>query len=190
MATSTLPDVSTLSTLPQPTLEATLDLLFEHSIDLHALALPAMRHITFLSYPELIDTIRDQLMTVQQAVHSDESARKPLHAILGSHPRLGEKRVDSALSRQEQAGLKAGDGDGDEEARREAERLAELNQRYEETFPGLRYVVFVNGRARDVIMEDMVRRTVRGDLAAEEVEAIQAMCDIAKDRAAKLTKAL
>ena len=80
----------------------------------------------------------------------------------------------------------ARDGGGGEA---EAEKLAELNRRYEATFPGLRYVVFVNGRGRDVVMEDMERRIQRGDLALEEVEAIQAMCDIAKDRAAKMTKA-
>ena len=90
----------------------------------------------------------------------------------------------------------------------EAELLKQLNEEYEEKFPGLRYVVFVNGRPRTEIMDDMRRRIARGDIREEEKEAIkvcsalvlfwrtsadstslqQAMCDIAADRARKLLK--
>ena len=59
-------------------------------------------------------------------------------AILCSHPRLGEKKVESEQSRKEQAQLNtAGSGGGGE---REKEELARLNGEYEERFPGLRYV--------------------------------------------------
>lgn len=163
--TPTLPDVTTLASLPEPTLISVLDLLFEPSEDLHTLAIPTLRSITFATYPELIDTLRDQLLAIAQSVHSDPSARKPLLSILGSHPRLGAKKVDSAQSAAEQAQLQSG-------AEAEAEKLAALNREYEDTFPGLRYVVFVNGRSRDVIMENMRRRIDRGDFAAEEKEAI------------------
>lgn len=161
----TLPDVTTLATLPEPTLVSVLDLLFEPSEDLHTLAIPTLRSITFATYPELIDTLRDQLLAIAQSVQSDSSARKPLLSILGSHPRLGAKKVDSAQSAAEQAQLQSG-------AESEAEKLAALNREYESKFPGLRYVVFVNGRSRDVIMEDMRRRIDRGDFAEEEKEAI------------------
>ncbi|KAI0908653.1 Oxo-4-hydroxy-4-carboxy-5-ureidoimidazoline decarboxylase [Ustulina deusta] len=110
---------------------------------------------------------------------SSSSAREKLHGILGSHPRLGAKKVDSVQSRAEQAQLNTGATD-------EAERLAALNREYEQRFPGLRYVVFVNGRSRDVVMQDMRRRIDRGDIRAEEREGIQAMVDIALDRAGKL----
>lgn len=162
-----LPDVTTLASLPEPTLISVLDLLFEPSEDLHTLAIPTLRSITFATYPELIDTLRDQLLAIAQSVQSDPSAsaRKPLLSILGSHPRLGAKKVESAQSAAEQAQLQSG-------AAEEAEKLATLNQEYEAKFPGLRYVVFVNGRSRDVIMEDMRRRIDRGDIAAEEKEAI------------------
>jgi len=76
-----------------------------------------------------------------------------------------------------------------EEAKRkedEAATLKALNEEYERTFPGLRYVVFVNGRSRSVIFEDMRRRIARGDIVEERVEGIKAMCDIAIDRAGKL----
>lgn len=56
-----------------------------------------------------------------------------LDKILGAHPRLGEKKVDSAQSRAEQAQLNTG-------GQEEATKLRELNEKYEETFPGLRYV--------------------------------------------------
>lgn len=97
-----------------------------------------------------------------------------------SHPRLGEKKVESVsvLSRGEQEGLKEQEG--------ESEQLAALNKEYEGRFPGLRYVVFVNGRSRPVIMEDMRRRIQRGDIVAERGEALRAMCDIARDRVGKL----
>lgn len=61
-----------------------------------------------------------------------------------------------------------------------------LNDKYETTFPGLRYVVFVNGRSREVIMNNMTERINRNDIVAERKEAFNAMCDIALDRAKKL----
>lgn len=165
MMAPTLPDVTSLPTLADAELTSILDLLFEPSDDLHTLALPTLRAITFASYPELVDTIRDQLLVIAQSVHADPNARKPLHSILGSHPRLGEKKVHSTQSAAEQAQLQAG-------AEEEAEKLAALNREYEATFPGLRYVVFVNGRGRDVIMEDMRKRIDRASLEEEEKEAI------------------
>ncbi len=93
-----------------------------------------------------------------------------MHNILGSHPRLGEPKKESlsAQSREEQRKLQEGGGDN-----AEREELARLNREYEERFPGLRYVVFVNGRGRPEIMEDMRRRIVRGDKGEEEREAIR-----------------
>ncbi|OCL10861.1 hypothetical protein AOQ84DRAFT_288397, partial [Glonium stellatum] len=46
--------------------------------------------------------------------------------------------------------------------------------------------VFVNGRSRPEVMANMRSRIARNDIAAERAEAIQAMCDIAVDRAQKL----
>jgi len=89
-----------------------------------------------------------------------------LEEILDSHPRLGAKKVESAQSQAEQAQLQGG-----EEG--EAEKLAQLNAEYEAAFPGLRYVVFVDGRGRDVIMEDMRQRISGGDLEAERRAAIR-----------------
>ncbi|KAK5635959.1 hypothetical protein RRF57_011671 [Xylaria bambusicola] len=196
MATPTLPPISSLPSADEATVTSILDTLFEPSAELRAIAAPAIQRrrrfvanpgvladrpdddTAFTTYASLIRYVGSLLQ--QLAVYSASPAsQEKLHDILGSHPRLGANKVDSAQSRAEQAQLNTGAAD-------EAERLAALNYEYEEKFPGLRYVVFVNGRSRDVIMEDMRRRIDRGDIRAEEREAISAMVDIALDRAKKL----
>ncbi|KAF7563665.1 hypothetical protein G7046_g450 [Stylonectria norvegica] len=149
-----------------------LDLFFEPSPAIHSTLLPVIRTAEYNSYSELIDACHIRLLSLA-AVNSAQPD-PTLLSILGSHPRLGAKKVDSAQSAAEQANLQG-----------ESQELAELNRQYEETFPGLRYVVFVNGRGRPEIMEDMKARIARGDYTKEVDAALQAMCDIAKDRAAK-----
>ncbi|RWA10192.1 hypothetical protein EKO27_g4898 [Xylaria grammica] len=186
MATPGLPPVSSLPQADEKTLEFVLDALFEPSAEIHSIAIPAIQSSAsssslspptipnnppFTSYASLIQHIGTLLRQLTVLSSSSSSPfpppeREKLHGILGSHPRLGAKKVDSAQSRAEQAQLNTGASD-------EAERLAVLNREYEERFPGLRYVVFVNGRSRDVIMEDMRRRIDRGDIRAEEKEGIQ-----------------
>lgn len=51
--------------------------------------------------------------------------------------------------------------------------LARLNEAYEAKFPGLRFVVFVNGRGRGEIMTIMRERIERGDWEAERDGAIE-----------------
>ncbi|OJD24009.1 hypothetical protein ACJ73_04637 [Blastomyces percursus] len=186
-----LPRISSIPSLPKATQTQILDTLFESSTDLHALALPLLANQTFSSYQSLISAVGAR-MTALSATNSSKD-REVLHGILGAHPRLGEKKQEnlSELSRREQAGLNASKGEEDDESvkqKGEEERaeLKRLNSVYEEKYPGLRYVVFVNGRSRDVIMQDMRRRIERGDVEKEKEEIIQAMCDIAIDRAQKL----
>ncbi|KAI0541857.1 Oxo-4-hydroxy-4-carboxy-5-ureidoimidazoline decarboxylase [Xylaria digitata] len=214
MTTSGLPPISSLPRADEETIKFVLDTLFEPSPEIHAIAIPVIQgrrrilanpgltadlpiphssslspptipdDTPFSSYASLIEHIGALLHQLAISSSSSSSPSQPperekLHAILGSHPRLGAKKVDSAQSRAEQAQLNTGAGD-------EAERLAALNREYEERFPGLRYVIFVDGRGRDIIMEDMRRRIDRGDIRAEEREGIQAMVDIALDRAGKL----
>ncbi|KAI1419172.1 Oxo-4-hydroxy-4-carboxy-5-ureidoimidazoline decarboxylase [Xylaria sp. FL1777] len=211
MTTPSLPPISSLPTADEETIKFALNTLFEPSPDIHAIAIPVIRQrnrilanpgltaelpgpssplssptvpddTPFTSYVSLIQHIGGllhQLAISSSSPLSSPPAREKLHGILGSHPRLGTKKVDSAQSRAEQAQLNTGATD-------EVERLAALNRKYEERFPGLRYVVFVNGRSRDVIMEDMRRRIDRGDIRAEEREGLEAMVDIALDRARNL----
>ncbi|KIL96026.1 hypothetical protein FAVG1_00765 [Fusarium avenaceum] len=153
----------------------TLDLLFEPSPAIHSTLIPIVRDSEYASYSELIEACKDRLFSLASS-SSSSSPDKTLLSILGSHPRLGAKKVESAQSVAEQANLQ---GQGEE--------LAKLNNEYEERFPGLRYVVFVNGRGRPEIMENMKSRISRGDFSKEVDEALQAMCDIANDRASKLS---
>ncbi|KAF1965643.1 hypothetical protein BU23DRAFT_574690 [Bimuria novae-zelandiae CBS 107.79] len=176
---TSLPAVTTLSHLPDEKLITVLDLLFEPSPPLHALSLPILRSTTFPTYDTLIDAVNAQLSALAQS--DDPKDVDKLSEILCSHPRLGEKKVESEQSRAEQAQLQKG-------SEEEKEQLAALNKEYEQKFPSMRYVVFVNGRPRPIIMENMRARIDRGDIKVERQEAIQAMCDIAADRAAKLSK--
>jgi len=177
MSSFSLPPVAgvpALSTIERATV---LDALFEPCTALHTLSLDLLHTETFGSYNDLIASIGMQLTDLSESASTSDS--EWLDKILGAHPRLGEKKVESAQSKAEQAQLNTG---GEEEA----VKLRDLNEEYEKTFPGLRYVVFVNGRSRPVIMDDMRERIARGDIKQERAEAIKAMCDIAADRAVKL----
>ncbi|KAJ5893471.1 hypothetical protein N7495_005162 [Penicillium taxi] len=175
-----LPDLTSLPSLPQDAQLRVLDTLFESSPELHQLMIPVLANQTFSSYSSLIDAVGSH-MSALSAVNSIN--RDILFGILGSHPRLGRAPANpehlSELSKQEQAQL----NDGAEE---QAEKLRDLNEEYEAKFPGLRFVSFVDGRSRDVIMVEMRQRIDRGDQEREIEETIQAICDIAKDRVKKL----
>jgi 2-oxo-4-hydroxy-4-carboxy--5-ureidoimidazoline (OHCU) decarboxylase len=128
---TSLPPVTTLSHLPDDDLAQVLDLLFEPSPPLHELSLPVLKTAVFPTYEILIVAVNAQLAALAQS--DDPKDVDKLSEILCSHPRLGEKKVDSEQSRAEQAQLQKG-------AEEEKEQLAALNHEYEEKFPGLRYV--------------------------------------------------
>lgn len=160
-----LPPISTMPSLPTSDRTAVLDTLFEPSTALHTLCLPLLLSTPFTSYPDLIAAIGTQLTDLAASPSTSDTAW--VNAILGSHPRLGAKKVESAQSAAEQAQLQSGSSEG------ESEKLRLLNEEYEAKFPGLRYVVFVNGRGRNVIMEDMRRRIAEGTLEDERAAAIR-----------------
>ncbi|KAI9740174.1 MAG: hypothetical protein M1834_004752 [Cirrosporium novae-zelandiae] len=177
MVNPSLPDISSLSQLSTLDRAAVLDLLFEPCVPLHTLSVSLLQEKTFTSYHDLIASVGLQLTGLSESPSTSDT--EWLDKILGAHPRLGQKKVESSQSRQEQARLNTG---GEEEAA----QLAQLNADYEQAFPGLRYVVFVNGRGRPEIMQNMRARIARGDIMLERAEAIKAMCDIAADRTRKL----
>jgi 2-oxo-4-hydroxy-4-carboxy--5-ureidoimidazoline (OHCU) decarboxylase len=158
-----LPPIAEVPSLPTSERAAILDLLFEPSTQLHTLSLPLLQEQTFISYNDLISAIGVQLTALSESASTSDTAW--LHDILGSHPRLGAKKVDSAQSQAEQAQLQGGED--------EAEQLKQLNEEYERAFPGLRYVTFVQGRSRTVIMEDMKRRVSGSNVASEQADAIR-----------------
>lgn len=163
MATTKLPAIGTVPDLTTDERAAILDLLFEPSTQLHTLSVPLLHEKTFKSYDDLIAAVGVQLTDLSESASSSDT--KWLEDILGSHPRLGAKKVESAQSQAEQSQLQ-----GNAE---EAEQLQALNDEYERKYPGLRYVVFVNGRSRPVIMDDMRDRIANGSLKSERAAAIR-----------------
>ncbi|CAH0004040.1 unnamed protein product [Clonostachys byssicola] len=181
MALKSLPPVSDFRSQEKTLQIEALDALFEPSTAIHETLLPIIQTAQYSAWPEFIDACHARFLELAKS-SSDSSPDPKLLSILGSHPRLGEKKITSAHSAAEQANLQK-TADPVESA-----ELARLNREYEEKFPGLIFVVFVNGRGRPEIMENMRTRIARADFALEVDAALQeqAMCDIAKDRAAKL----
>lgn len=181
MSEYTLPPSSSLGSLPRDQQDEALGHLFEPCSTLNQIivdqVLPKQQ---FGSYKELIEGVREELLSILKVNEEDERVSK----IIAAHPRLGApKNVKlSAHSEAEQAKLQEG-------SQETAEKLKKLNTEYEEAFPGLRYVVFVNGRSRPEIMENMIERINKKDISAERKEAFNAMCDIALDRASKIPQA-
>ncbi|OKL61385.1 hypothetical protein UA08_03501 [Talaromyces atroroseus] len=187
-----LPPIASLSTVPVADQLSAIDTLFEPSPELHALLRPILsdQRFAFASYDALVDAIYSRMSALSTT--SDPETKQALFGILGAHPRLGAASPAhlSELSRREQANINA--------ANEQQSALSSLNKEYEDKYPGLRYVAllcqhgsndgrtFVNGRGRDVIMVDMRRRIDRGNFDQEVRDNIEAMCDIAKDRARKL----
>ncbi len=126
-----LPPISGLVDLPTPERIAVLDALFEPCIALHTLSLDLLHTKKFESYFDLISSIGIQLIDLSESPSTSDT--EWLDRILGAHPRLGEKKIESVQSQAEQAQLKTG---GEEEAA----SLRALNAEYENIFPGLRYV--------------------------------------------------
>jgi len=131
MAQHSLPPISSLPGSATDVRAAVLDLLFEPSVPLHTLSVDLLHTQTFESYDQLIESVGNQLSSLQESTSSSDT--QWLDTILGAHPRLGEKKVESAQSRAEQAQLNTGDES-------EASQLKQLNEEYEATYPSLRYV--------------------------------------------------
>ena len=119
--------IPTLLPPPPVATPGVLNLLFEPSTALHALVVS--------STPPPFDTYAELVRWTTELISALPRDDPRLIEILGSHPRLGEKQVESEVSRAEQKSL----GEGEE-------RLRRLNSEYEEKFPGeSRYSQFGGG---------------------------------------------
>lgn len=134
MSTFQLPTISGLPSLSTIERATVLDALFEPCEALRTLSLDLLYTQEFSSYNDLIASVGVQLTDLAESPSTSDT--EWLDKILGAHPRLGAKKVDSAQSQAEQAQLNTG---GEDEAR----KLKELNDEYEKAFPGLIYV-YVN----------------------------------------------
>jgi len=131
MSGSRLPPISSVPSLSTIERASVLDALFEPCTALHTLSLDLLHTETFASYNDLIASVGVQLIDLSESASTSDT--EWLDKILGAHPRLGEKKVDSAQSQAEQAQLNTG---GEEEVI----KLKNLNDAYEKAFPGLKYV--------------------------------------------------
>lgn len=157
---------------------AEIDELFEPSPELHVLLSSKSEGFLAETEPSPAGPIvcPETIAFVGRVLHAI-LGRRELDRILNCHPRLGATKVESPHSQNEQRSLVSDPT--------ETKLLRDLNQEYEKTFPGLRYVVFVNGRPRSEIMANMRDRIQRADMDAERREGIDAMCQIARDRLSK-----
>lgn len=186
----TLPSIESLPDLSQQAQTEVLDNLFEPCHTLQALLRSGdIFRRTFCSYNEFIEQARLELLGLLARAESLKDGQQydsRVSEIIAAHPRLGAPRADqpqAQLSEHSLAEQKSMQGSAEEAA-----KLTELNEVYEKKFPGLRYVVFVNGRSRASVMQNLMERIERGDIGQERKDAFNAMCDIALDRAQKAAK--
>ena len=118
-------------------------------------------------------------MEASSSSSSTGNRRKLLEDVVNAHPRLGEtKKQLSTHSMLEQKNLQSS-----QDSPEIQKKLLELNHEYEKVYPGLRFVVFVNGRTRLEIIRIMESRITSGNDWFKEVRtAMQELCNIAQDR--------
>ncbi|KAL0060420.1 hypothetical protein AAF712_012789 [Marasmius tenuissimus] len=141
-----LPPLSTLkeSSGPDSPLSSALSTLFEPSpilsthLEPHIHGVLASREPT--SYSELIAL---SISHIQSWPHDLQAQ------FIAGHPRIGESKNLSKLSAKEQGATPSTAPTPPEVLN----RLAHLNTCYEKRYPGLRYIIFVNGRSRAAVAE-------------------------------------
>ncbi|KAL8935312.1 MAG: hypothetical protein Q9211_004762 [Gyalolechia sp. 1 TL-2023] len=131
MVSDRLPAVNTIPHLSTHERAAILDRLFEPCVPLHTLSISLLIEKPFRSYDDLISSVGLQLTALAES--SSTSDQEWLESILAAHPRLGQSKIESVQSKAEQAQLNTENDSPDQ-------RLSQLNDLYEQTFPGLRYV--------------------------------------------------
>lgn len=164
MANYTLPSISDLKKCSSSELSVVIAHLFEPTsfltnlIYTNLISPSSSSSPSFSTYPEFIECVRKLLLDLP--IPSSSSSLDPgIANVIGAHPRLGAKKVDSAQSQKEQSSL--------QRSPKDLEKIRLLNSIYERTFPGLRYVVFVNARPLDVIADNMIVRIERNDFQLE-----------------------
>lgn len=147
-----LPPLQSLFVTGSDDLSETLALLFEVSTSIQQSLIPELRkrhqQVGIDSYEDLVDLCED---IVKTQFSQDEKVN-----FLASHPRIGEVKGLSKFSSKEQ---------GNQTSPEILARLKELNTMYEKSYPGLRYVTFVNGRSRADIVREMENLLVKTAIA-------------------------
>ncbi|KZP26595.1 hypothetical protein FIBSPDRAFT_781757 [Athelia psychrophila] len=141
-----------LSSSDEPTspLATTLSVLFESSQILFDRLVPQLA-TSFGSGPK-VDSYTALIDRAISTIDGWDDAQKA--QFVAGHPRIGESQHLSKFSANEQ-GVAGAHTQLNPAPPEVLERLAHLNACYERTYPGLRYITFVNGRSRAVIAEEM-----------------------------------
>jgi OHCU decarboxylase len=130
----------------------------------------------FASYGDLLERAERIAQRLPQADRVE---------VLNAHPRIGERPdAVSALSYREQ-GYDGETGLPAEQLRRVYTDLADLNEAYEQRF-GFRFVVFVNGRPKSAILDEL-RARLGNAPEAELQTCLRDLFLIARDRLAHTT---
>jgi 2-oxo-4-hydroxy-4-carboxy--5-ureidoimidazoline (OHCU) decarboxylase len=129
-------------------LAQTLSTLFEETSILLTQLVPQLVNLLrsssspqIKSYSSLIDIALQTITTSWDTSFQSQ--------FIAGHPRIGQVKNLSKLSANEQAALAT--------PSEVIARLGYLNQCYEKRYQGLRYIIFVNGRTRTEIMDEMER---------------------------------
>jgi hypothetical protein len=93
MSSFQLPPVAGVPTLSTVERAAVLDALFEPCQALHTLSVELLYTEKFESYNDLISSVGIQLIDLSESPSTSDT--EWLDKILGAHPRLGEKKVES-----------------------------------------------------------------------------------------------
>ncbi|ESK97747.1 ohcu decarboxylase protein [Moniliophthora roreri MCA 2997] len=150
----TLDDVQNGQSSPSSSLATALSILFEYSDILTSTLEPQLRRILaarnepLTSFAQLVDLSITQIQLWEKNLQAQ---------FIAGHPRIGESKNLSALSAKEQGTTSPSSTSS--VTPEVLARLAHLNACYEKRYPGLRYIIFVNGRSRAAvaaIMEDQL----------------------------------
>lgn len=167
-------DPAHLDTLPTPVFEAAMAPLFEG----------APRFLARLSASRPHGSVRALFSRAREIAHAMPEPEQV--ELIDAHPRLGAPPGSvSAASYVEQGYDRERAAGAEVERDRVAHELERLNAAYEARF-GFRYCVFVAGRPRAALLDELEAALAR-DRDAELHRALDAVVDIALDRHAKLT---
>ncbi len=123
-----------------------LSILFEHSSIIDGKISPDLTERisdpSFLDHPKSYHDLIDLA-----ASHIEKLEVRDRAAFIAGHPRIGEVSNLSAMSAAEQASKRA--------SPQVLHQLELLNAAYEQAYPSLRYITFVNGRTRAEIVPEM-----------------------------------
>jgi 2-oxo-4-hydroxy-4-carboxy-5-ureidoimidazoline decarboxylase len=168
--TAGLEPIEVVNTAPVADLTRLIGPLFEDAGPLAA-RLDPLR--PFASWFSLLDAAEAMIADMP----GDERAE-----LLRAHPRIGAAPAELARRSAQSFAEQGGEAGGADEAVNE--RLAALNDRYEDRF-GFPFVVYVAGRPRSELVGVLTERLER-TREAELTEGTDAMVAIARDRLSKM----